>query len=327
MLKKYPVILMLLIVGISPLSLFAQESAFEPLYHPKSIKVHIAKRVFIKDKVVIDAPVGYRIQSPVVKVMINDRGPFLFMFDTGFTQTMISKELADSLGLEEVEQRANYVSTPNQVVKVFQSIYHVPKLEIGGLRLEDYAVVANSSFEDDADGLKEMKIQGVLSANAFYPLMYTIDYQNEQIIVEKSRFEKEQPDVYPLKAKGTTPMIEVKFDFDKLNKSITQPFVIDTGSNMYIHFDACQMPEFFDFMDKQQFYQYDIMQTEIASFAAPLYGRVTVTPKIIIESPIINFAKRACQMNEPHGLLGKRFFEQYKVTIDSYKRLIRMLPH
>src|SRR5690606_29215173 len=114
---------------------------------------------------------------------------------------------------------------------------HVPKLQVGDLVLEDYVMVANSSFEDDVDALRKLKIQGVLSANAFYALMYTIDYKNEKLILEKSKFEKGQEDVYPLIEKTSVPQINVKFEFDKLKKTIVQPFVIDTGCNTYIHFD------------------------------------------------------------------------------------------
>jgi hypothetical protein len=104
--------------------LFAKETNYPITYRSDTRTFIPAYFELNTDKVLLDAPIGDVIlQSPLIKLKMNGRGPFVFMFDTGFSTTTISQELAKTLNLHKVGKQKIKSTTPTQVVEVFQNIY------------------------------------------------------------------------------------------------------------------------------------------------------------------------------------------------------------
>src|SRR5690606_7847408 len=91
------------------------------LHYREDTHTLIPAEVILGKSSTITAPIGDNgLQSPILKLKINGQGPFLFMFDSGFSQSMISRQLANKLNLPIVEGKNVKSVTPNQVVDKFQ---------------------------------------------------------------------------------------------------------------------------------------------------------------------------------------------------------------
>ena len=94
----------------------------------------------------------------IADVMINGRGPFHFMFDTGASQAVIADSTVARLGLQPDSHKLVRVQGVN--ARVLAPVVHVDSLTVGALRLRslDLPVLAGPLF----DGL-----DGILGAQGF----------------------------------------------------------------------------------------------------------------------------------------------------------------
>lgn len=296
--------------------------------HREDTKTIVPAEIVIEKPSAITAHIGDNgLQSPILKLKINGQGPFLFLFDTGFSQSMISKRLAEKLNLPIVDSKSIKSITPNQVVDKFQHVYHVSSMNISDIVIKNYGMAGSSNFEDDAEFFEKQHIDGVLSANAFYPLMITIDYKKEKLYLEKGALNKDQIDTIPYAKVSDVPNINVKITFDKLEKKVSQNFILDTGFGSYFFVNSCNIPEMLNFTGKEDLLRYDYLGYENTKSFAKLFGNIEVTENHIIKSPYITFGTVNCELDNPFGLIGRKFFEAHKVIIDQKNSLVRIHHH
>lgn len=300
-------------------------------FHPKFPHIPIPKNIYADGAVSVDAPLGHLQESPIVTVYINKKGPFHFMFDTGWSGAMISQRVAKQLNLPLIDSPKRKLVTPTQVMEVFQHRYLIHEMTLGHgkVKLEEYPIYTSSAFEDDAMMFKrkgsanEAGLDGVIGINTFYGFMVTIDYKHEKIIFEKNSLSKDNKDVLPYGKPSNIPNIDLTIHFSKLKRSIKQNFVLDTGSEYYIDVDACQIPEMHNFTGQEQLMKYDFTNTGHTTFLAKLYGGIEVFPNYTIQSPYITFSSKLCD-RDPKGSLGRKFFDDHLVTIDPDDELVKV---
>jgi predicted aspartyl protease len=116
------------------------------------------------------APLDLGDGQPVVQVMVNGKGPYRFVIDTGAQGAgRISAELADTLGLEPVgEVRA---AAPGGTTEA-RKIYRAGKLTVGRITFTDADLVTMPVLP------RRMNWDGVLGIDLFHRLTLTLDYGN-----------------------------------------------------------------------------------------------------------------------------------------------------
>jgi len=290
--------------------------------------IYIPGAIEIQNKGEIVAHVGdYKLQSPIVKVKINGQGPYNFMFDSGFSQSMISKALAKELKLPVTESKDVLAVTSNQVVNIFQTTYFAKNIKVGDVSIDDYNLIVSSSFEDEVEIFDNMRIDGVLSANAFYPKLLTIDYKREILTISDGRLHKGDDGVNPSAVSSTTPTLRAKLYFSKLKKSVYQNLTIDTGCYSHIFINACDIPEMVNFTGRENLIAYDYQGNKDNEYFAQLFGEIELLPNYAIKSPYVTFARTNCQLKKREGLLCRKFFENHKVTVDLVNSLVKLKAH
>lgn len=301
-------------------------------YHPKYTNIAIPENIDVKGKVTVDAPIGNYVQSPILTVYINDKGPYYFMVDTGWSGAMLSQRVAKQLKLPHAGTKQYNAITPSQVVEVIDDLYFVKKLTIGKVKLENYAINVSSGFEDDIQLFRrygrnnEAGLDGVLGLNSFYGFMMTINYKNETISFQKDSLSREDKDVLPYGSEQATPNVNLKVNFERLGRSEVQNFTVDTGNSTYILMSACNIPEMSQFTGKDAMSTYDFAGNEVPQFYAKLYGNIEISPHYQIKEPYITFASTNCNFR-PHGLLGRKFFDDNLVIIDPDDELIKIIKN
>ncbi len=279
--------------------------------------------IYIEDQQTIDAPIGDSFQTPILKIKINNQGPFLFALSTNNYETIISENLAKKLKLPKVREKS---IISNQGERLLKDIYIISNMEMGGMTIKDYGVMASSKFGNDTDQISTVRIDGYLSANAFYDLLLTLDLKNEKIHVQKGRLSAIEEAVIPYSTTSPLPIIKAKIKFSKLNKEETQHFLLSTGNYMYIFVNACKIPQMRNLKSKGS-KGVDIFGNKKADYFTELEGEVVLSKSIVIRSPYIYLGESACRSADPLGLLGVAFFEKYKATLDQANSLVRITKY
>lgn len=309
--------------GVLSLQCFALDTAVKLNYRKES-GVIIPGEIDIEGRQTIDAPVGDSIESPILKVKINNQGPFYFAFTTSNYESLISERLAKALQLPIVKGRAINLNHSEGVLK---DTYFISNLEVGGVTVKNYGVMASSKFGNDINQISSVRIDGYLSASAFYSLLLTLDLKNEKIHLEKGKLSSDEDDVMPYSMISPVPIVKAQIKFSKLNVSESQHFLLSTGNYMYIFINVCNLPEMLKFKEQKGRKSIDIFGKEKADYFTELDGEVILSKSIVIKSPYVYFGKSACNASEPLGLLGVAFFEKYQVTIDQTNKLVRITQY
>jgi predicted aspartyl protease len=145
-------------------------------------------------------------RSPYVKVFVNGRGPYTFLFDTGSSVTTISSQVAR----EASAQIINHVPGHHAIVKLGE-------LRAGDISMRGYyAVIADG---DDLDG--------ILGFNAFGKKYLTFDLKQRTLVVGSRPNPLPSAFWMPYRLSHHLPVIELGIDGRRL------PTLIDSGDDAY----------------------------------------------------------------------------------------------
>lgn len=115
-------------------------------------------------------PLDLSTGHPIVEVVIDGRGPFPMIFDTGASGTMIDAELARELGLEVTGTTT--LGDPSNPEAHTAELVAVPELELGRARFEGITAVA----WDRPAALRGATERGILGLPTFEQCLFTLDY-------------------------------------------------------------------------------------------------------------------------------------------------------
>ncbi len=125
------------------------------------------------------APMAERYGKPYVMVMINGKGPFRFIIDTGTgTDAFVSPELADELQLPQTGESA-VIKDPSMQGGQRVPIVLLASVEIAGVEFK--GVMARRHSVTDEAGT----CQGLLGFTLFHDYLLTLDYPNRQVLLTK----------------------------------------------------------------------------------------------------------------------------------------------
>lgn len=128
---------------------------------------------------------------PAVHARINGQGPFLFIIDTGATQTVIDSSLASELSLTD--------AGGGTIIK---------QLEVGDVTLREFTVMVGALLRMPG---KEDMPRGVLSAHAFPGYLITFDFPGKQITIRPGALgEPDGKTIFPYGQDKELPSVPVR---------------------------------------------------------------------------------------------------------------------
>jgi hypothetical protein len=145
-------------------------------------------------------------QSPYVRVSVNGRGPFTFLFDTGSSTTILSTKVVKAASVQIVS------SVPGH-----HAIARATEIRVGDIIMRDYYTVV-------ADG---NDVDGILGFNAFGKKYLTFDFARRALIVSSRSL--------PLPAAFWLTYAPIKHIpvIDLFADGVRLPTLIDTGDDAY----------------------------------------------------------------------------------------------
>lgn len=177
-------------------------------------------------KPVVDLPMQFRGSMPVVEVMVNGKGPFLFAIDTGGQgEARADTSLVERLQLPKVNESVVDDGSGRNSRKV--DIIQFETLAVGSLKFRNIQALTRNYNTVPS----YLKIDGILGFDLFADHLLTLDYPNKRVRIERGELPK--PDgkeilsyVNPL----GIPLIEISIGGMKLAAAI------DSGASDSISF-------------------------------------------------------------------------------------------
>src|SRR6188768_1060104 len=159
-----------------------------------------------------------RIGRVMTPVMVNGKGPFRFVIDTGASRSTLAPHLAKSLGLTQPGRNVmlNGVTGAAEVSTVV-----VNSLEIGALKFENqHLPVIFTSIMGNADG--------ILGVAGFDDQRIDVDFKRDRVTVLESNGRR--PDYSMVTARATRNLNGLMIVEVRVGRRIRAKAVIDTGA-------------------------------------------------------------------------------------------------
>jgi protein tyrosine phosphatase (PTP) superfamily phosphohydrolase (DUF442 family) len=243
----------------------------------------------------------------VVQVMIDGRGPFPFVLDTGAGATVITKALADSLRLKVTGEAQ--VGSPLGGTPVPAKIVNIKRLTLGGTL---QAPVSCLALDMPMPG--PAKHWGVLSPNQFPGLLITWDFARQRIVLRRGSLPASD-DVQVFSYEGEMlPTMPVEIAGRRVRVHV------DTGSP-----DGLMLPG--TLKDSLPLAGPPVegrtarsVDREFKLLDAKLAGRAVVGGRTYTD-PAIQLSPAARV-----GNIGSRMLKDFEVTLDAEQQRIRLRP-
>ncbi len=176
----------------------------------------------------VDVPMSFYGTRPAIEVMVNGKGPFLFLIDTG-AQGMARADasLVQRLALSAIGQSAaSYVSSEKQVVL---NEFRLETLSIGSIQFRE--VTALSRDYNTFSYLPH--IDGILAFGLFSDYLLTLDFPNKRVRIKRGELPK--PDgarILNFESRNGVPFIDISVG------DLKAKAMIDSGAIRAIDFPA-----------------------------------------------------------------------------------------
>lgn len=150
------------------------------------------------------APIEVTHDKPFVQVMVNGKGPFRFVIDTGTGgEAFVTEELAEQLGLPVTGQAR--LSDPSGQGGQRAPVVLIQSLEVAGVRFTGVKAVEHPLSSDDG------ACQGLLGFVLFHDYLLTLDFPNRRMTLASGALEPDgDRSVLPFRMPEGVPIVPLR---------------------------------------------------------------------------------------------------------------------
>ena len=149
------------------------------------------------------APLELIHDKPYVDVMLNGRGPYRFLLDTGTgAQAMITPELAEELHLPAVGHAR--LSDPSRVGERRSEILRIDTLNLAGAEFSEVDAIVHELYGDSG-------CQGVLGFTLFEDYLLTLDFPGRRMTLTEGDIDaKDGGSLLPFQMPDGVPIVTIR---------------------------------------------------------------------------------------------------------------------
>ncbi len=256
-----------------------------------------------KNQEPITIPLDISTQRPILELMLNNKGPYRFIFDTGSSGNVIDEELATNLALDVIGE--DPLRVPGSDNKLMSKRVKVLEVAFPGTGISEGAIMNTMAIR------KLVSVDGILSPIFFSNYLLTMDYPNSKLILTSAELSKADKDVTDFIQKARVINLDVLIDGNKLEAHL------DSGNpgGFDIPFDLKGKLTF-----KKEPTEAGVINTPVASFKkwkATLDGEIKIG-SVIYKNPEVNLVE-----GFPYVNLGYQLLKDLRTTIDRKNSLIK----
>jgi hypothetical protein len=151
------------------------------------------------------APLELIHDKPFVSVMVNGRGPYRFLVDTGTGgQALITPELAQQLSLSVVGHAK--LTDPSGLGQQRSDIMRIESLNIAGAEFSDVDAVVHNLYGDES-------CHGVLGFTLFEDYLLTLDFPGHRMVLANGDLDSDADgSVLPFRMPDGVPIVHLNID-------------------------------------------------------------------------------------------------------------------
>jgi CubicO group peptidase (beta-lactamase class C family)/predicted aspartyl protease len=241
---------------------------------------------------------------PVIEAMVNGKGPFKFVFDTGFGgNASIRSALADELKLPVIGEAAS--GDPSGKNRQSVKIAQADSIDVGSAHFGE----VNVSISDAAG---REGIDGIIGLNLFNGLLVTFDFPHSTLKIMGGKLDAGDG-VLPYTNEQGVPTIDIDVAGQKMTAHI------DSGSpgELTLPLNVAKSLQLGE--EPRVVGHARTVNNSFDVYAAPLTGNVRVGD-VVLTNPRIDFVDIF-----PIGNLGSRFLGNLVVTFDPARGRVKFL--
>ncbi len=246
---------------------------------------------------------------------INEKGPFEFLLDTGANMSLLTKDLAQKISVEEIEQKEALGAAGK---KIKASLGKVDSISVGNINENDIQIGI-------LDELPKCIGHGVIGYNFLKNYILAIDYPKQKLILATTAIDQHENHQNPANMifKIANPERPLIFVDAHVNQQDSFQFILDTGASHTVISPnlAMQMGIEGD-NSAAAMGAGGAVQNSIANIASLSVGHVCVEKMMVLIADIFSGLGQAVG-SEIDGILGYDFLNQFKLVIDFPQQLLR----
>lgn len=268
-----------------------------------SCQSYAQKRVVKQNTEEVVIPMDMSTYRPIVEIMIDGKGPYKFIFDTGSTTNVIDQSLQEIIQFKVLSEDS--LGTPGSKNKLVSKRVMVPKINFSGTNIF-------KDVEMNIISLKQMlPVDGILGGFFVEDYLATMDYPGSKLILTTGELDKSDKDVIPFIQSSRTLNLYIDVDGHRVEAHL------DTGNP-----NAITLPH--SMMDKLTFKEKpkkgNPLRTPVATFktwTAKLQGTIKIG-RLTFTNPEVILAERWKYPNIGYGII-----HNLRTTIDRKNSLIK----
>ena len=162
---------------------------------------------------VYSAPLEMIHDKPYVSVMVNGRGPFRFLIDTGTGgQVLVSRELAEELLLPLAGHA--HLTDPSGLGEQRSEVSRIDSLNLAGVEFSEVDAVVHNLYGD-------ANCQGVLGFTLFEDYLLTLDFPARRMMLKRGEIRGDSGgSVLPFRMPDGVPIVALKIGDQQLEAQI-----------------------------------------------------------------------------------------------------------
>lgn len=260
---------------------------------------------FSKEKIVL--PLTYRNgANPVVEVLVNGKGPYKFMFDTGGAgEARLDVRLFNELKLKSNDSiRTGDGSGKND--------RWLQMVELESIALGDFIVSSPHALVRNYNKSGTDKIDGVIGLAYFRNTLVELNFEHNQLIISKGKLNKEEANTVEFSAEKGVPVVTGELNGTKIS------FNFDTGNMGGLTFHSADITK-------------DIIigEPKVIGRAQTLSNTFEVKEaqlKVPLKIGSLVFENQIVYTNDviPHANIGVKFSKQMNVTFDMASKRMKL---
>lgn len=183
----------------------------------------------LKGPVVVPANVSDNVMF--VSVMINGKGPFRMIVDTGASFTLVSPEVANLVGASDQPSDDDPTLIRNALGDVAPiRMVSLSSIQIGGASFEDVTAGVTDAFQEFSR-IQGHHVDGAIGFSLFTEVYLGVDFQKQRLLIDNN-WPADLPPVradLPMTEHMDVPFVEVQIQGKPVD------MMIDTGANSGLH--------------------------------------------------------------------------------------------
>ncbi len=245
---------------------------------------------------------------PLVDVLINGKGPYRFILDTGAQGSVLGKALADELLLPTIGEVP--LGSPGGKEPLKAALVGIETASVSGvsLSLKDAAVMDLAGYLKDPEGPK-----GILSARLFRGLLLSFDFPQDQIRIKPGHLAPaDGAEIFEYDTDDQLPAVTLAV------AGVEVEAHLDTGSPGGFTLPGSYAEKLPLESKPVEVGRARLVDREMVILGATLNGNVSIG-RHLFERPEIRFAE-----SFPVGNIGHGILRDFVVTLDFESRRIRL---